>query len=45
MSQLARVVQDTALVTNIVGLGITEHMPWDAIHLQNMLKDFPLLSD
>ncbi|CAI3945619.1 arginase family protein [Commensalibacter communis] len=45
LSQLARIVQDTALVTNIVGLGITEHMPWDAIHLQNMLKDFPLLSD
>lgn len=45
LSQLTRVVVDTAAVTDVVGLGITEHMPWDAIHLQHMLNQFPLLKD
>ncbi|MBS2970422.1 arginase family protein [Metabacillus sp. KIGAM252] len=29
----------------IVGLGITEHMPWDAIALKSMLNSFPLLAN
>lgn len=31
--------------TEIVGVGITEHLPWDAINLKNMLSKLPLLND
>lgn len=42
---LTRVIQDILPLTEIVGLGITEHMPWDAIHLQEMLGQFPILKE
>lgn len=45
LSQLTRMMQDIAPATDIIGIGITEHMPWEAINLQNMLKKFPLLQD
>lgn len=30
--------------TTVVGLGITEHMPWDAINLKNFLAQLPILT-
>lgn len=31
--------------TKIVGVGITEHMPWAALQMKNMLRRIPLLND
>ena len=30
-------------VTDIFGLGITEHLPWDALALRDILRRLPLL--
>lgn len=43
--ELTKVIQDILPLTEIVGLGITEHMPWDAIHLQEMLEQIPILKE
>ncbi|MGG0412263.1 arginase family protein [Peribacillus simplex] len=45
METIIRVLQDVAKAHNVVGLGITEHFPWDAYNLQNMLQRLPLLGD
>ncbi|WP_176586021.1 arginase family protein [Priestia megaterium] len=45
METIIRVLQDVAKAHDVVGLGITEHFPWDAYHLQNMLQRLPLLGD
>lgn len=45
LPQLTRVVQDVASITDVVGLAITEHMPWEAINLKNMLDQFSILKD
>jgi arginase len=29
----------------VVGLAITEHLPWDVLALRNMLREIPLLND
>ncbi|RMS43544.1 hypothetical protein ALP66_04865 [Pseudomonas amygdali pv. photiniae] len=36
---------DVASAVDVVGLGIAEHLPWDALALQNMLTKLPLLGD
>jgi len=38
-----RLINDVAAVTDVVGLGITEHLPWDAVNLKKMLAQMPLL--
>lgn len=40
-----RVLQDVAKSHDVVGLGITEHFPWDAYNLQNMLQRLPLIGN
>ena len=42
--QISRIINDVSDVCEVVGLGITEHLPWDAVHLQTMLARLPLLS-
>ncbi|MCY9308088.1 MULTISPECIES: arginase family protein [Bacillus] len=42
---IIRVLQDVAKAHDVAGLGITEHFPWDAYNLQNMLQRLPLLGD
>ncbi|MFF2885156.1 arginase family protein [Bacillus toyonensis] len=42
---IIRVLQDVAKAHQIVGIGITEHFPWDAMALQNMLQRLPLIGD
>ncbi|TPW26767.1 arginase family protein [Martelella alba] len=43
MDQVTRLLNDVAAVADIVGLGIAEHLPWDAIALKNMLESLPLI--
>jgi len=45
METIIRVMQDVARNYDIVGLGITEHFPWDSYFLANMLSRLPLLGD
>jgi len=43
ISQVLDVIGDVAQQADVVGLGITEHLPWDALALKNMLGKLPLL--
>ena len=43
--QLLNLIKELSKETNVVGLGITEHMPWDAINLKNLLREIPLLNE
>ncbi|WP_233277713.1 arginase family protein [Paenibacillus durus] len=45
METIIRVLQDAAKSYEVVGLGITEHFPWDSLFLQNMLSRLPLIGD
>ncbi|WP_232832617.1 arginase family protein [Photorhabdus sp. CRCIA-P01] len=43
MDDVMFIIQEAESATDIVGLGIAEHLPWDAINLKNMLAQLPLL--
>lgn len=43
-AQVLRIIHDVSARCDVVGLGITEHMPWDAINLQQTLAGIPILS-
>lgn len=43
MDEIVRLLGDVAAVSDVVGLGITEHLPWDALALKNMLAKLPLI--
>lgn len=43
LSQVVRLLADVAQEVDVVGLGITEHMPWDAMALRDMLARLPLI--
>lgn len=45
MDDVITVVKNVEEVTNIVGIGIAEHLPWDALNLKNMLAQLPLLNE
>lgn len=42
---LTRLIQDVSNKTEVVELGITEHVPWDAINLKTMLNGIPILNN
>ncbi|SDZ38121.1 arginase [Evansella caseinilytica] len=44
LPQLLHLMKELAEVTDVVGLGIMEHMPWDAIHLKHLLEEIPILN-
>lgn len=44
MRQVVRLLRDVSRQTDVVGLAIAEHLPWDALNLKNMLAQFPLLA-
>ncbi len=44
MEQIVRLLKEVSSVIDVVGLGITEHLPWDALALKNMLANLPLLA-
>ncbi|MDM0071512.1 arginase family protein [Variovorax sp. J31P207] len=43
MAQIVRLLRDASEVADVVGLGIAEHLPWDALALKDMLAKLPLL--
>ncbi|MFV9650795.1 arginase family protein [Pseudomonas marginalis] len=43
MAQVVRLLGDVAKVVDVVGIGIAEHLPWDALALKNMLTRLPLI--
>jgi arginase len=44
LAQISRLMADVAQRTEVVGLGIAEHLPWDMVHLKKALSTFPILS-
>ncbi len=45
IDQVVRLIQDVARVADVVGLGITEHLPWDALAMKIMLERLPLIGN
>ncbi|WP_231410130.1 arginase family protein [Ralstonia solanacearum] len=43
IDQIVRLIQDVARVADVVGLGIAEHLPWDALAMKHMLERLPLI--
>lgn len=43
IADVVRLLADVAAVADVVGIGIAEHLPWDALALKNMLARLPLL--
>ena len=43
MDQVTRLLSDVGRIVDIVGLGITEHLPWDSLALRDMLAELPLI--
>lgn len=43
LTQVARLLADVSREAEVVGLGITEHMPWDAMALRDALAGLPLI--
>ena len=44
LDQVVRLLNDVARASDVVGLAITEHLPWDALELRNALRKLPLLN-
>ncbi|MDA1477768.1 arginase family protein [Bacillus changyiensis] len=44
MPQLIHLIQELSEETDVVGLGITEHLPWDSIYLKDLLDKIPILN-
>jgi arginase len=42
--EIVGLIADVSARTDVVALGITEHLPWDAVNLQNMLRRIPILA-
>ncbi|MDR7127015.1 arginase family protein [Pseudotabrizicola sp. 4114] len=42
--QVASLIRAVSASVDVVGLSITEHLPWDVVNLQKLLKQFPILS-
>jgi arginase len=43
IAHVVRLLADIAAVADVVGIGIAEHLPWDALALKNMLAKLPLI--
>jgi arginase len=41
--QVSRIINDVSGAADVVGFGITEHMPWDASNLKNMMEQFSFM--
>ena len=41
---VVRLLQDIATACDVVGLAITEYLPWEAIATRNLLRQLPLLA-
>lgn len=45
ISDVPALINQVDVLTKIVGLGIAEHLPWDAINMKKMLNSLPLLNE
>ncbi len=45
MEQVIQSLADVAQVADVVGLGIAEHLPWEALALRDMLARLPLIGN
>lgn len=45
MHDVARLIHETQNIIDVVGMGVTEHLPWDAIALQGLLAGLPLFRE
>lgn len=45
MQEVLKVIGQASELTEVVGLGIAEHMPWDTLNLKKMLEKLPLLGN
>lgn len=43
IAHVVRLLADVARIADVVGIGIAEHLPWDALALKNMLSRLPLI--
>lgn len=44
LSQIARVIKEVSSKTDVVGLSIAEHLPWDALNLHKFLSSLPIFN-
>ena len=42
LQEVGRVIKDASAMAEIVGLSITEHLPWDAFNLRKMLSEISI---
>lgn len=42
LQEVGRVIKDASAMADIVGLSITEHLPWDAFNLRKMLSEISI---
>jgi len=45
LEQLTQLMKEIDHLVEIVGLGIADYLPWDAINLQNLLKDMTIFKE
>ncbi|UPO89971.1 arginase family protein [Niallia sp. Man26] len=45
LAQVVRILKDVSTKAEIVGLGIAEHLPWDAINLRKALSEISIFND
>lgn len=45
IAQVLRLFTDVAAVADVVGIGIAEHLPWDALALRDLLSQLPLIGN
>lgn len=45
IKEVVRLLSDVARQADVVGLGITEFLPWDMVIVRDMLRELPLLRD
>ena len=45
INEVGRILKDVSEKAEIVGLGITEHMPWDAMNLRRVLSGISIFND
>lgn len=43
--QVLRLLSDVSNITDVVGIGIAEHLPWDALAIRDLLAHLPLIGD
>lgn len=43
LEQVVRLLKDAAAAAEMVGLAITEHLPWDVLRLKSALAELPIM--